>query len=317
MLDHPLFNVVGTAASVFLITFIGAILRKTGKLTDEADKTLMWLLVNLLMPSLILTSILNNPALEDVENIFLPPVLGFGSVLLGWGLGLLLYKYASLQGVKEQKSFLLTNAINNYGYLPIPLILALYDRETLGVLFMHNVGVETAIWSVGILIISAKQGLVTRLQRLINAPLCTIALCLLLTYFEWDVYVPSIILKTASMLGQAAIPVGVLIVGSLMYDSMKHFEIKDGFKVVLTSVTIRLLLFPICYLTLAYLIPASCELKRVLLIEAAQPSAMLPIVLAKQYDASPQVAFLIILTTSLFSLVTMPLWIHYGSFLLH
>lgn len=316
MFDHPLFSVVATAISVFLITFIGATLRKFGKLTDEADKTLMWLLVNVLMPSLILTSILNNPALDQLENIILPPILGFGSVLLGWVLGLVLLKYTSLSDSKEKRSFLLTSAINNYGYLPIPLILALYDRETLGVLFMHNVGVEAAIWSVGIMIISAQSSAFSGFKRLLNTPLCTIVIALFLTYYDLDVYLPSFIFKTASMLGQAAIPVGVLIVGSLMYDSMSRFEVKHGLRVVLTSVTLRLLLFPVCYLTLLYLIPASLELKRVMLVEAAQPSAMLPIVLAKQYDASPQIAFLIILATSLFSLFTMPLWLHFGSALL-
>ena len=86
------------------------------------------------------------------------------AAFLGLGLGFVLKKYAALKNEKDTRSFLLTNAINNYGYLPIPLILALYDRETLGVLFMHNIGVEVAIWSVGILIISGQASITTSLR---------------------------------------------------------------------------------------------------------------------------------------------------------
>jgi predicted permease len=308
------FTVLATAISVFLIAIIGALLRKKGRLSDQVDHSLMWLLINISLPSLVITSIIKNPALDHLENIFLPPVLGFSSVLIGWGLALLLYRFSGISAPQDKKSFLLSNAINNYGFVPIPLILALYDRETLGVLFMHNIGVEAAIWSIGILIISGSGGNIGHtLKRLINAPLCAITSCLILTYFDLDTHIPGFVLKTTGLLGQAAIPIALLIVGSLMYDCFKTFEIRNGLRVALSSVAIRLVLFPICYLTFLLLIPMSLELKRVVLIESAQPAALLPIVLAKQYGANPQVAFLIILSTSLLSLITMPLWIQFGS----
>lgn len=310
------FNIVAVAAAVFIITSMGAFLRKKGHLTDQADASLMWLTINVLLPALIINSVLRNPALDELENIFVPPVIGFGSVLIGLGLGLIFYKRIGLKDEKQKRSFLLSNALNNYGFLPVPLILSLYDRETLGVLFMHNVGVETAIWTIGIVIISSQVAIKDRLKRLINAPLCAVSSCLFLTYFDLDTQIPEFFFKTVSMLGQSAIPLALLLVGSLMYDSLNHFQLTDGFKVVASSVTIRLLLFPLIYIALLWLLPLSLELKRVMLIEAAQPAAMLPIVLSKQYDASPQVAFLVILCTSIGSFFTMPLWIHFGSQLL-
>ncbi len=307
------FSILATAFSVFIVTGIGAYLRKKERLSDSADMTLMWLVINLLYPALIINSILKNPALDILENIFLPPVMGFCSVLIGWGLAIVLYRFSGLQASREKKSFLLSNAVNNYGFVPIPLILALYDRETLGVLFMHNIGVEAAIWSVGIMIISSQVAAKDRLKRLMNAPLCAIVISLILTYFNLDTNMPSFVFKTTSLLGQAAIPIALLLVGSLMYDAAKKIEISNGIRVVLTSLGVRVVLFPICYLALVWAIPMTLELKRVMLIQAAQPAAMLPIVLAKQYDASPQVAFIVLLSTSLASLITMPFWIELGT----
>lgn len=306
------FSVLATAFSVFIVTGLGAYLRKKERLSDSADVTLMWLVINVLYPALVVNSILKNPALDNLENIFLPPVMGFLSVLIGLGLGIFFYRFSGLQQDREKRSFLLSNAVNNYGFLPIPLILALYDRDTLGVLFMHNIGVEAALWSIGIMIISSKGAVVHGLKRLINAPLCAIVVSLLLTYFNLDNHVPGFFFKTTSLLGQAAIPIALLLVGSLMYDAAKSVAITNGIKVMASSLLVRVVLFPICYIALIWAIPMTLELKRVMLIEAAQPAAMLPIVLAKQYDASPQVAFLVLLSTSIASLITMPLWIQLG-----
>lgn len=309
-------SVVATAFSVFLITALGAFLRKRGRLSDQVDSAFMWLTINVLYPALIVNAILKNPALDNVENIFLPPIMGFSSVLIGLGLGFLFYRFADLKSQKETKSFLLSNAVNNYGFLPITLIMALYSRETLGVLFVHNIGVDAAIWSVGIVVISSQVSLRQSLKKMVNAPLCTIASCLFVTYFDFDEHVPQFVFKTTSLLGQATIPISLLLVGSLMYDSQQSVKMTDGLKVVFSSIVIRLVLFPLCYLALVWAIPMTIELKQVMLVEAAQPAAMLPIVLAKQYDASPQVAFIVLLSTSLASLLTMPLWIHYGTLFL-
>src|SRR5262245_14544569 len=106
-------RVLATACAVFTIVFIGAALRKKKRLTDEVDHSVMWLLINLLMPALIVNSILKNPALDNLENILLSPILGFTSVLIGLGLGWVMKRYAELRSPQEQKSFLLSNAINN------------------------------------------------------------------------------------------------------------------------------------------------------------------------------------------------------------
>ncbi len=313
MVSDAFFSVVATAVSVFLVTFLGAILRKKGRLTDQVDMNVMWLVINILYPALVVNAMLKNPALDNVENIFLPPVMGFCSVMIGFGLGFLLIRLAKLKSDEEKRSYLLANAINNFGFLPIPLIMALYDRETLGVLFVHNIGIDIAIWSFGIVVISKTVSIKDSLKRLLNAPLCAITACIFLTYFDLDEHVPSFVFKTTQLLGQASIPIALMLVGSLMYDAHKNNGWTDGIRLICTSLAIRVVLFPLCYFALVWLIPMSMELKRVMIVEAAQPAAMLPIVLAKQFGQSTQVAFIVLLATSVASIVTMPFWIEFGT----
>ena len=54
------------------------------------------------------------------------------------------------------------------------------------------------------------------------------------------------------------------------------------------------------------------ELKRVLVVQAAMPSGVSSILIARLYGGQPIVAVQIILGTTILALFTIPLWIHLG-----
>ena len=54
----------------------------------------------------------------------------------------------------ECRTFAFTCGIYNYGYFALPIIALLFDRETVGVLLVHNLGVEAAMWILGVGFIS-------------------------------------------------------------------------------------------------------------------------------------------------------------------
>ncbi len=58
-----------------------------------------------------------------------------------------------------QRTFALTVGIANYGYIPLP-IAERYFPQAFHPLLIHNIGVDIALWSVGLLVISGeiKQG---------------------------------------------------------------------------------------------------------------------------------------------------------------
>lgn len=309
-------TVFATSFSSFITVFIGALLRKYNRLNDQTDESLLWIFINILYPALIMSAIMNNSSLKNPEDIFAPPLLGFSSVLLSLGLGLLFYKHLGLKGEKEQRTFLLASSLNNYGIVPVLLVLALYSHETLGILFLYNMGVELALWTVGILIICSQITLKARFERLLNAPLCALVGSLFIHFLGIDKYLPQFVTKTSNLLGYTAIPLALMLAGSLMYDSVKTYKIRDGIKTMGGAVVIRLLLFPIVYLMLICLLPLSTELKNVMLVQAAQPAAVISIVLAKQYNSCPYTAFLVIFATFTGSVLTMPFWVLLGSYLL-
>ena len=170
---HTILNAV---IPVFGVAGLGALIRKLNWLSEEADKSLMRVCVNVLLPCLILDKSLGNPALTQTSNLLLAPLMGY--LLIGVGM-FVAYWMKPLHGLKdatERRTFALTVGMHNYGYVPLPLALLLFDQATAGVLFLHIIGVEMAMWTLGVMLLSGGQ--VRDWRKLINAPLIAIVLFL-------------------------------------------------------------------------------------------------------------------------------------------
>lgn len=140
-------------------------------LTEEADATLLRLVVNVLTPCLIFDKVLGNQALQRAENLFIPPLMGFGGIVLGIGLCWLFRRRVGLKTDSEQRTFALVAGLQNYGYVPFPLVLVLFANhpDTPGVLFVHNLGVDIAMWTLGLMTLGHATG-PGEWRKLINAP---------------------------------------------------------------------------------------------------------------------------------------------------
>jgi predicted permease len=54
------------------------------------------------------------------------------------------------------------------------------------------------------------------------------------------------------------------------------------------------------------------ELKRVIVVQAAMPTAMVPVIIARLYGGHPRTAVQIVLGTTAVGILTIPLWIRAG-----
>ena len=75
----------------------------------------------------------------------------------------------------------------------------------------------------------------------------------------------------------------------------------------------RLGLAPALLLLMAYFLPVDDYIKRVIIIQAAIPSAVIPVILAKRFGGHPDLGTQILLTTTVASFLTLPCWLALGS----
>jgi predicted permease len=305
-------TVLGAVVPVFSLAAVGLIIRKLNWLTEEADQSLLRVNINLLLPCLILDAALGNPALSQVGNLILAPVWGFVTVAAGIFIAKFLAPLHGLRDPAARRTFPVCVGIYNYGYVPVPLALLLFDKQTAGVVFLLSIGVETALWTLGVMTLtgaSARQSW----RRIINAPLVAILIALVLNGTGVAPHVPEVLHTGIKLLGQCAVPMALILIGAIVADHLHEFHSASGWRVIGASVLLRLGLLPVLFLLVARFLPAiSLELKRVIVLEAAMPAAVFPIVMARHYAGDPATAMRVVIGTTVVGLVTIPLWIRFG-----
>ena len=311
-------DVLSAVLPVFCLALIGIGLRCVRWLTEEADATLLRLVVNVLTPCLIFDKVLGNQALQRAENLFIPPLIGFGGIVLGIGTCWLFRRRVGLKTDPEQRTFALVAGLQNFAYVPFPLVLMLFANhpDTPGVLFLHNLGVDIAMWTLGLITLGHATG-PSEWRKLINAPLVAIVLSLLLNSCDGAHWVPRPLSITASMLGACTFPLGILLTGAMMADQVRQLHPARATGTLIWSAIFRLGVIPALMLGIARILPCSVEIKRVILVQAAMPAGIFPIVLSRLYGGDPATAVRIVAGTTILSLITIPLWIQWGIAWLH
>jgi predicted permease len=306
-------DVLAAVLPVFCLAGVGVVLRRVRWLTEEADASLLRLVVNVLTPCLIFDKVLGNQALQRAENLLVPPLIGFGGIALGIGVCWLFRRRIGLATDAEQRTFALVSGLQNYAYVPLPLVLVLFAHhpDTPGVLFVHNLGVDIAMWTLGLTTLGHATG-PGEWRRLVNAPLVAIVLALTLNACGAERWVPRPLAITASMLGACAFPLGIMMAGATMADQVRQLHPARSAGAVAWSALFRLGIIPVLMLGIGRILPCSVEIKRVLVVQAAMPAGVFPIVLARMYGGDPATAVRIVAGTTLLSLVTIPLWIRWG-----
>lgn len=296
---------------VFAVIAAGAAARRARWLKPEADESLLKLVVNLLYPCLIFDNVLGNAALRAPGNLLAAPLLGFVTMAAGIPLAYLVARRAGFAVGSGLRTFAFSVGIYNYGYMAIPLVERLFGRDTLGVLFVFNVGCEAAIWTVGILMLSGVS-LREGWRRVLNPPVYALALALVLNLSGGDAWLPGLLRQAIKMAGASAVPLGLLVIGATLVEYFAAPRTLAHPKTTSLSCALRLGLIPLGMLGLAAALPIPPELKGVLVVQAAMPAGILPIVIAKHYGGQPLVAVQVVLGTTAVGLFTVPLWLRLG-----
>lgn len=304
-------NLLSLTLPVFCLVAIGVVVRRAGWVEEAAEASLIRLVVNLLMPCLIFESIVGNTAMRSAGNVLLPPLLGFAFTALGLGVSLFAARRLGLGDARTERTFALTAGIPNYGYLPLPIMAAMFGAQSQGILLVHNVGVEAALWTVGVLVLSGlslRQGW----KKLLNPVILTMFVAVPLNLSGLSTYVPTLATDIIHALARCMVPLGLVMTGVNLAQYIREPKHLLSPRVLVAASVLRLGLLPLLLLCGARWLPCPVELKRVLVVQAAMPSAVIPIIIARHYGGVPLTSVQIVLGTTAVSVFTCPLWIRAG-----
>ncbi|MGN0865865.1 MAG: AEC family transporter [Akkermansia sp.] len=304
---------------VFIFFGIGFWLRRKGSIQPQHDEVIMQLAMDVGYPCLVFHSIMKymvteaHPAISSIGFSLQAIGCGFLELLAGVVVAALVAWALRLRVGTGWRTFTLTAGVQNYAFFVIPIVQMLFSAPgdpTMGVLFIHNMGCELFVWSLGVVLIcgGAKN---LRLASLLRGPLLAVCGSLLLAWSGLGQYVAQPpLMKAAEMIGAVATPVCLILFGCSMYDLSRRFRWQP--RMLSAGILARLVLAPALILLLAWALPLDPLVRRIMVIQSAIPSAVIPVILAKRFGGQPDVGTQILLATTLCSFLTLPIWLAMG-----
>lgn len=306
--------IVASVLGVFLVMGVGAFCRLKNWLTAEADRSLANLTTNVLLPAYFIDSILRSGQFGSLVDAWVAPAFGFVTTVLGFLIGFAFARtlgpLIGLDNDAKQRAFALCVGICNYGYIPLPLAEAFFPDAVVD-LIIHNVGVNLALWSVGIMIISGSASGGWR-KAFLSPPFVAVVFAVIARQFEWNSFMPMPILTALGALADCAIPMGLVLSGAIIVDFLRGSSWTGSTGVVVASIAIRQCFLPILMLLAAGYLATTTDLRQVMMLQAAMPVAVFPIVLVLLYERDTPTALRVVVSTSLAGIVLIPFWLAVG-----
>lgn len=301
-MDYP--TILAATIPVYLTMLVGALVRRLGWLPREADAGIMSLAVRVLTPCLAFERIVGNSALNDAGQVLLNGALGFALVAASMLFCHALAPVIGLRRGEGSRTFALSTGLQNYGFVAIPVVEALFhDKMLVGVMFTFTIGVELAMWTVGVGLLTGFSKAPWRLA--LNVPVIAILISLALHYLGAGPHVPGMLHSLTGQLGACAIPISVLLIGASISDLIGTERIR--WNVALAAPLLRMAVLPCGFIAAGALLPVTVEMKRILCVQAAMPSAVFTVVVARHYGGHAATAVLVIVSTTIVSLFSAPL----------
>jgi len=293
---------------VFLLILVGVLSKKLNIISNEGSKSLSSILMNVAWPALLFSAMLKKCNWNLIKENLPLILIGALIVIIGYIIGILGARIAGIS--KPRKSaFLYSCMINNYSFLPLPIVLILFGEKGVVLLALCNLGTILVQWTLGIYIVTAHKLGISSLKKIVNMPLIAIVSGMILSGFH--VQCPKlgldlglVFMRLLNALGGTTVPIAMLIAGFALADInyVKVFKDKD---VILINI-LRLIVIPTCILILISFLSMPVISKKIASIIAVMPVAIAASVIIKQYGGDEEFTASAIYTTTLLSIITIP-----------
>ncbi len=270
-----------------------------GKRVTIDPRTLSRAAVYLFIPCLVVQSFakLELDAGEFGRLVGLIGLLSLFTMFVGWTMARGLDRYA-------QSAILLSVVLTNSGNYGVPLIEFAYGKSGLQFAVVIMVTMSIITNTVGVYLASRGTASVREsLTNVFKVPL-PYAVVIGIALRVGNIALPIPIERTITLLGQAAIPVMLVLLGV----QLSRITLREGLS-RLRSVTlvsaVRLVVVPLVVLLLAELLGVTGLMRKVAVVQLSMPTAVNAALLATEYHSDAQFVTASILISTLASLVTL------------
>ncbi len=291
---------------LFFVLAFGALARFKKVITDKALDDLCKIVLYVTLPFLFIYVLATRCTWEALSMLWMGPLFAGAIISVGYVVGRIASRLLKLPP-KKSDTLTLVISFQNSAFLAIPIAFALFGEDGVLHIIMFSIGFNVLYWTFGVWLISrsGSSGKVHPLANLLNPATCALALGLVLGVFA--IKLPRVILDGSKLLGDATIPLGMLVVGAILAST--ELSKKAGFKEALAIVVCRLVIIPAIFFCVAGWIKGITPLMRsIIVLQACMPSASTSPLLAKRFGGDHELAASGVFFTTLCSIITVPIF---------
>lgn len=300
--------VFSSLIGLFLLMGVGWVSVKTKIVPPAASAPMSSLLLKVTLPCTIFSSL----ATREFDSAFLVDgviIIVIGLVLfplyaaLSWGISKVLKVPAGRRGIWSFGATFCNN-----GFMGFPVALALFGEEGLALAVMFGVPFNLLVYTLGVRMVCADCGTDAQPVNLVRTLLSNIniALILSLIFYVGQIPLPEALMTPVTHLSNVTTPLSMFVTGMALASGKgaELFRDKDAY----TATGMRLIVVPLLTWAVMCLLPLSNPLiASIVLITVAMPAPSVTTILAETYNGNRGLAAKIVLLTSLFCMITLPL----------
>lgn len=280
---------------MFILSFVGYLMFRAGKITSEGSKSLANILIFLSLPCVIINGFL----VERTQEKIIALAISAAAAAVVLGISILI----SHLFFKKDPIASFAGAFSNPGFFGIPLIVASIGNECVFYIAAFIAFLNLLQWSYGVSIMTGKKASISP-KAIIKAPFM-IAILVGLFFFLTALPMPSVLGKSITFIAGLNTPLAMFTIGIYLAqtDMIKMFTKLQLYKVSL----IRLIVIPLVTILLLWLVPENLlNLKLAILISSACPVGSNVAVYAQLHGKDFPYAVETVVISTLFSIVTIP-----------
>lgn len=292
-------SVILEVAVILILIVIGYFTVKKGMFTKESLGSITSFLLYIVTPCLIVSSFLSAESGKlDGWTLLLAAVLPALSIVISIALSYLFFRKEP-SGRRRVLRF--SMIFCNVGFMGIPLVEGIVGSE--GVLYgsFFIAVFNIFCWTYGYVMMGGGK---VRLKALLLNP-GVIGLVIGLPLYLLDVPVPALFVEPVELISALNTPLAMIVVGGYIAQVKLRAFVSD--LAVYKMSVLRLVVAPLLYLALVWLLRPDETLLMSTVIQAATPVAANCVLFAVQYDSDAELASKSVAVSTALSVVTIPL----------
>jgi predicted permease len=262
---------------------------------------------------MIFSRVSGNPLIASGSQALLYLGAGFLLIVTGYAVAMAIGLLFKVPAGTARRTFAFSAGVNNFGYLGIPVTAALFNNDVVGVLLVHNVGVEAAVWTVGIAMLSGES-LRKGLKKLFQPMTVALFVALAINFAGFGKSAPIVFASDlCHAIGECAIPIGTLLTGIYLHEIIKDFRLVSDAPVSFGVMAVRWLLMPLLVLATVNQFVTDESLRKVMLVQAAMPCGIFTFLIVEMFKGDVMVSLRCSVITMLCCPLVTPVWLYLGA----